>query len=98
MNPSDPGPVDRGRFLKQGRSFFEKFGRDWGANLCALLAYNFLGAMFPLLLGILAIAALFLPLSAVHQIGTGLNVAIPAAVNGQGGLNLDFNTVLDKFK
>ncbi|HEY3116979.1 MAG TPA: YihY/virulence factor BrkB family protein [Chloroflexota bacterium] len=84
--------------IDEAKIFFEKFGRDWGPNLCALLAYNFLGAMFPLLLGILAIGALFLPLPVVHQIGTSLNGAMPAAVNGQNGLDLDFNMVLDKFK
>lgn len=85
-------------FVEEVKAFFEKFGKDWGMNLCSLLAYNFLGAMFPLLLGILALGALFLPPALVQQIGTGLNGAIPAAANGQNGLNLDFNTVLDNFR
>ncbi|HEX6513723.1 MAG TPA: YihY/virulence factor BrkB family protein [Chloroflexota bacterium] len=80
------------------RAFGEKFGKDWGMNLCSLLAYNFLGAMFPLLLGVLALGALFLPADIVRQIGTSLNAAIPSAANGANGLNLDFNSVLANFK
>src|SRR5438552_2709914 len=87
-----------GSLLNEGKAFGEKFGKDWGMNLCSLLAYNFLGAMFPLLLGILALGAVFLPADMVSQIGTGLNGAIPSAANGANGLNLDFNTVLDNFK
>jgi membrane protein len=80
------------------KAFFQKFGNDWCTNMAGMLAYNFLGAIFPLLLGILALAALVLPASLVHDIGTSLNGAIPAAANGQNGLNLDFNTVLDTFR
>ncbi len=84
--------------VQHAKSFFAKFGRDWCMNLCSLLAYNFLGAMFPLLLGILAIGALFLPPELLHQVGGGLNGAVPSAANGQSGLNLDFNNVLDNFR
>jgi len=80
------------------KAFFAKFGRDWCTNLAGMLAYNFLGAFFPLLLGILALSALFLPPDFIRQLGTGLNGAIPAAANGQNGLNLDFNNVLANFQ
>ncbi|MFI5266643.1 MAG: YihY/virulence factor BrkB family protein [Chloroflexota bacterium] len=80
------------------KAFFEKFGNDWCMNMAGMLAYNFLGAIFPLLLGILALAALVLPAPIVHQMGTSLNGAIPSAANGQSGLNLDFNSVLDSFR
>ncbi|MGH2363660.1 MAG: YihY/virulence factor BrkB family protein [Chloroflexota bacterium] len=75
--------------------FVRKFGNDWCTNLAALLAYNFLGAIFPLLLGILALAALFLPLSLVHQAASGVNHAFPP---GAHGLNLDFNALLSGFR
>lgn len=84
--------------VNQARAFVQKFGNDWCTNLASMLAYNFLGAVFPLLLGILALAALVLPSSMVHEIGSSLNSAVPAAANGQNGLNLDFNNVLDTFR
>src|SRR5579883_950243 len=84
--------------IDEAKAFVDKFGKDWSMNLCSLLAYNFLGAIFPLLLGILAIGAFVLPPSMVHSIGSSLNSAIPSAANGQNGLNLDFNAVLDNFK
>jgi membrane protein len=101
--PEDDGASDRasggrGSLVNEVKGFAEKFGKDWGMNLCSLLAYNFLGAMFPLLLGILALGALVLPADMVRQIGTALNGAIPSAANGATGLNLDFNTVLASFK
>jgi membrane protein len=80
------------------KAFFQKFGNDWCTNMAGMLAYNFLGAIFPLLLGILAISALALPPSMVHSIGSSLNGAIPEAANGSNGLNLDFNSVLDNFR
>jgi len=93
----DEHPPEHG-VVPTGKAFMEKFGKDWSMNLCSLLAYNFLGAIFPLLLGILALGALVLPPSMIHSVGTSLNGAIPSAANGQNGLNLDFNTVLDSFK
>ncbi|HVA25687.1 MAG TPA: YhjD/YihY/BrkB family envelope integrity protein, partial [Chloroflexota bacterium] len=80
------------------KAFVQKFGNDWCTNFAGMLAYNFLGAIFPLLLGILALAALVLPASLVHQVGASLNGAIPSSANGQNGLNLDFNAVLDTFR
>jgi membrane protein len=91
--PAERNPIEH------ARAFLDKFGKDWCMNLCSLLAYNFLGAIFPLLLGVLAIGALFLPPSLLHQVGTNLNGAIPAEASGsQGGLNIDFNNVLDNFR
>jgi len=84
--------------FQHGKAFLDKVGKDWVTNLCAMLAYNFLGAMFPLLLGVLALAALFLPASIVQQVGSSLNGAVPVAANGQNGLNLDFNSVLENFR
>ena len=85
-------------FLEGPKAFVDKFGKDWAMNLCSLLAYNFLGAVFPLLLGILALGALFMPPSLLHQVGDSLNGAVPAAANGSNGLNLDFNSVLANFQ
>src|SRR4051794_26365002 len=69
------------------KGFLQKFGNDWGMNLASLLAYNFLGAIFPLILGVLALAALVLPASMVQTVATSLNGAVPAAANGANGLN-----------
>jgi len=80
-----------------GQAFLQKFGNDWCTNLAGMLAYNFLGAIFPLLLGILALAALVLPSAIVQRVGASLNEAIPAGANGQNGLNIDFNSVLASF-
>jgi membrane protein len=88
----------QGSLLETGKAFMDKFGKDWGMNLCGLLAYNFLGAIFPLLLGVLALSTLFLPPTLVREIGSQLNGAIPAVANGQNGLNIDFNNVLDNFR
>lgn len=82
-------------FLEQARAFSEKFSNDWGMNLAGLLAYNFLGAFFPLLLGLLALAALVLPADVVHNIGDSLNASLPQAASG---LNVDFNVVLEHFE
>jgi len=79
------------------QAFMKKFGNDGAMNLCSMLAYNFLGAIFPLLLGVLALSALFLPAPMVQSIGSSLNGAIPTAANGQNGLNIDFNTILASF-
>src|SRR5579883_1626474 len=84
--------------IDEAKAFVDKFGKDWCMNLCSLLAYNFLGAIFPLLLGILALGALFLPASMVQEIGTQLNGAVPSAANGANGLNLNFNSVLENFR
>jgi membrane protein len=84
--------------VQHAKSFVNKFGKDWCMNLAGLLAYNFLGATFPLLLGILAIGALFLPPSLLQSAGGALNSAIPSAANGANGLNLDFNEVLTNFR
>ncbi|HEU0167239.1 MAG TPA: hypothetical protein VFS62_05650, partial [Chloroflexota bacterium] len=80
----DDAPPEGG-FVPTGKAFMEKFGKDWSMNLCSLMAYNFLGAIFPLLLGILAIGAFVLPPSMVHSVGSSLNGAIPSAANGQNG-------------
>src|SRR5579884_1293149 len=72
QNGQHEKPPEHG-FVPTAKAFMEKFGKDWSMNLCSLMAYNFLGAIFPLLLGILAIGALFLPASMVQEIGTQLN-------------------------
>jgi len=96
--PDDTPHGRRPSAIDQAKAFIEKFGRDWCTNFAGMLAYNFLGAIFPLILGILALAALFLPISMVHAVGNQLNGAIPAAANGSTGLNVDFNNVLDRFR
>ena len=84
--------------VKRAQAFFAKFGNDWCMNLAAMLAYNFLTAIFPLLLGILAIGALFLPDAMLRQVADTLNRALPAAVTGQSGMNLNFYNILQGFK
>ncbi|MBV8084194.1 MAG: YihY/virulence factor BrkB family protein, partial [Chloroflexi bacterium] len=78
--------------------FVRKFGNDWCTNLASMLAYNFLGAILPLLLAILALAALVLPPAVVHDIGTSIAAALPAATTGASGLNIDFDTLLAAFQ
>lgn len=82
--------------VKRVMAFWTKFGNDWGMNLAGLLAYNFLTAIFPLLLGILALTALVLPPDVIQQLAQRLNALIPSAVAGQA--NLDFTTILQNFR
>ncbi len=78
-------------------AFITKFGNDWAMNLAGLLAYNFLTAIFPLILGMLAIGALVLPDQVIRQVSDAVNAALPSDVTGQTGLNLDFYQMLTAF-
>lgn len=82
--------------LKRVMAFWTKFGNDWGMNLAGLLAYNFLTAIFPLLLGILALVALVLPDSVIQQLASKLSAAIPSAVATQN--KIDFYQILLNFR
>ena len=79
-------------------AFWAKFGNDWSMNLAGLLAYNFLTAIFPLLLGVLALGAFVLPDGIIRQVADTLNRALPNAGATAGGLNLNFYDILTKFK
>ncbi len=81
-------------WVKRFSAFWAKFSQDWGMNLAGLLAYNFLTTIFPLLLGILALAALILPDSIIRQLADSLNRALPSS----GGPSLDFYAILSGFK
>lgn len=82
--------------IKRAQAFWAKFGNDWGMNLAGLLAYNFLTAIFPLLLGILALAALVAPDSVIQQLAGKLNTVIPATLTS--GANINFYTILIGFR
>ncbi len=86
--------------VKRVQAFWAKFSNDWCMNLSGLLAYNFLTAIFPLLLGILALGALVLPDAVIHPMADKLNSLLPmgAAAGSPGNLNIDFYTVLQGFK
>ena len=80
-------------WLKRAQAFWTKFGNDWCMNLAGLLAYNFLTAIFPLILGILALGAYFLPDAIIRQIASMLDAALPSGTT----LNVNFYTVLQGF-
>jgi membrane protein len=82
--------------IKRAQAFWKKFGNDWGMNLAGLLAYNFLTAIFPLLLGILALAALVAPASVIQQLAGKMNTVIPASLTS--GANINFYTILEGFR
>jgi membrane protein len=82
--------------IKRAQAFWAKFGNDWGMNLAGLLAYNFLTAIFPLLLGILAIAALLAPASVIQQLAGKMNTVLPASLTS--GANINFYTILQGFR
>jgi membrane protein len=86
--------------VKRVQAFWAKFSNDWCMNLSGLLAYNFLTAIFPLLLGILALGAFVLPDSVIHPMADKLNSVLPAgtAAGGPGSLNINFYTILQGFK
>lgn len=46
---------------------FQEFGQDFGGDLAAVIAYNALLSLFPLLLGLVALAGLFLPSEAIQE-------------------------------
>jgi YihY family inner membrane protein len=82
--------------IKRVQAFWAKFSNDWCMNLAGLLAYNFLTAIFPLLLGILALAALIAPPAIIDRLATTLNAALPPALTGQAHIN--FATILTNFR
>lgn len=82
--------------IKRAKAFWTKFGNDWGMNLAGLLAYNFLTAIFPLLLGILALAALLAPASLIQQLAGKMNTVLPASLTS--GANINFYTILQGFR
>ena len=82
--------------IKRAQAFWAKFGNDWGMNLAGLLAYNFLTAIFPLLLGILAIGALLAPASVIQQVAGKMNTVLPASLTS--GANINFYTILQGFR
>jgi membrane protein len=84
--------------LRTVAAFLTKFLNDWGLNLAGLLAYNFLTALFPLLLGILAIGAFFLPDQQIHQLADRLSAALPGEVTSDSGLKLNFYQMLVNFR
>ncbi|HEV7215753.1 MAG TPA: YihY/virulence factor BrkB family protein [Chloroflexota bacterium] len=82
--------------IKRAKAFWTKFGNDWCMNLAGLLAYNFLTAIFPLLLGILALAALLAPASLIQQLAGKMNTVLPASLTS--GANINFYTILQGFR
>lgn len=82
--------------VKRVQAFGAKFNNDWCLNLAGLLAYNFLTAIFPLLLGILALPALVAPASIIQQLAAKMNAALPPALAGQAHIN--FATILEGFR
>lgn len=68
--------------LKQdAQGFFQKFGNDWALNLSAMLAYNLLGAIFPILLAIISIAGLLLgKFGLQNAVVANLQAILPANV------------------
>ena len=80
-------------WLHRARAFWTKFGNDWCMNLAGLLAYNFLTAIFPLILGILALGAYVLPDATIRQIASLLDSALPSGTT----LNINFYDVLQGF-
>ena len=87
-------------WIKRAQAFFAKFSNDWCMNLAGLLAYNFLTAIFPLLLAILAIGAMILPDSIIRGMATQLNSLTPpgASTSAAGGLDLNFYDILLRFR
>lgn len=82
--------------IKRVQAFWAKFSNDWCMNLAGLLAYNFLTAIFPLLLGILALAAFVAPASVMQQLAGKMNSALPSGFSGGSGIN--FYTILQGFR
>jgi membrane protein len=85
------------RGLRSVGDFLQKFANDWGFNLCTLLAYNFLTAIFPLFLGILALGAFVLSEAQLHDLATSLSDALPSGVTSPTGLNINLYSMLVGF-
>lgn len=86
------------RQLRAVGGFFVKFANDWSLLLCGLLAYNFLTALFPLFLGVLAIAGFVLPDTVLHDLANSLDAGLPQEVVSDNGLNLNFYQMLASFQ
>ncbi len=78
--------------------FLRKLGGDWIFGLSSLLAYNFLTAIFPLFLGILALVALVAPSSITRQVAVLLSSMLPHEVTSKEGLNVDLYSILTGFQ
>jgi membrane protein len=85
------------RGLRTIGDFLQKFANDWAFNLCTLLAYNFLTAIFPLFLGILALGAFVLPVAQLRDLATSLTNALPSGVTSPTGLNINLYSMLVGF-
>lgn len=74
------------------KTFVQKFGNDWAMNLVSMVTYSLITTIFPLLLGILTIAALilnFLPLSSIDSLAANINSALPANLTqGANGISV----------
>ena len=86
------------RGLRSVGDFLQKFANDWAFNLCTLLAYNFLTAIFPLFLGILALGAFVLPAAQLRDLASALTNALPGGVTNPTGLNINLYSMLVDFR
>ena len=91
-----PGVVDeppRG-FLANAKAFVDKVNNDWVMNLAAMLAYNLLTAILPLMVAIVGIAGLLLGNFGVRaQVIDILNESLPSAVRD----NTDLPSIIENF-
>ncbi len=79
-----PQPTSLPKWRALGRAFWTKINNDWIFNLAGLLAYNFLVALFPILLLLLAGVGAFLG-SISPQAQQQLEYSIAAALPGNTG-------------
>jgi membrane protein len=85
ISPADPAtarmpPSRPGTLLEVGGGFWAKLNNDWVFNLAGLLAYNFMMALFPLLLLLLAGCGVMLQIlspAGVQQLQHALADALP---------------------
>lgn len=65
------------------KTFARKFSNDWSMNLAAMLSYNLITTIFPILLAILTIASYILGIlspGAFHNVAKALGQALPSQV------------------
>jgi uncharacterized BrkB/YihY/UPF0761 family membrane protein len=76
------------------RAFWTKFTNDWSFNLAAMLAYNLLLAMFPIIVAIVSVLGLFLgtlnPNAQTQLIQQIANV-FPSSISSQEALKPALN-------